>query len=342
MARNGLPLHQQNRPPPTHSLREPMDTPHPKAEAQDLSPSPQQTRRWQWLIFNNQTGLGLALTVPTLIAIFGVVLIPFFSSLWLSLHRRDIGRPQLDGFVGLGNYFKLLHDPRFLSSLAITIGFSLSSVILELILGVAIALVLNEHFRGRGFVRGLVILPWAIPSIVAAAMWQWIFNADYGALNALLTQLGLIESYQVWLANPSAARVLIVLANVWKETPFTVLLVLAALQGIPKDLYEAATVDGASTWQRFLSITLRLLTPVIMVIGFLQLLWGLQTFELVYIVTSGGPGSSTELLSLRIYAQTFRSLRFGYGASIAYLTGLLVLIPAFFYIRAAYRSIVEY
>ena len=290
----------------------------------------------------NQKGLGLLLTLPTLIAIFGVVLVPFTSSLALSLQRRDIGRPQLDGFVGLGNYLKLLEDDRFISSLTITIGFSLISVILELILGIAIALVLNERFVGRGFVRGLIILPWALPAIVAAAMWQWIFNADYGALNALLTQLGLMDSYQIWLGNTTTARILIIVANVWKETPFTVLLVLAALQGIPKDLYEAAKVDGASAWQRFRSITLRLLTPVIMVIGFLQLLWGLQTFELVYIVTSGGPASSTELLSLRIYAQTFRSLRFGYGASIAYLTGLLVLIPAIFYIRAAYRSIVEY
>ncbi len=319
-----------------------MDNLHPTSEAQISPPSSQRKPRLQWLNLNSQKSLGLALTIPTLIAIFGVVLIPFFSSLWLSLQRRDIGRPQLDGFVGLGNYAKLLHDPRFLNSLVLTIGFSLSSVILELILGIAIALVLNEHFRGRGFVRGLIILPWALPSIVAAAMWQWIFNADYGALNALLTQLGLMDSYQVWLGDPTSARILIVLANVWKETPFTVLLVLAALQGIPKDLYEAATVDGASAWQQFISITLRLLTPVIMVIGFLQLLWGLQTFELIYIVTSGGPASSTELLSLRIYSQTFRSLRFGYGASIAYLTGLLVMIPAFFYIRAAYRSIVEY
>jgi len=313
----------------TNSSNKVQSTHHPKP-------------RFQWLRLNNQAGLGLALMIPTLIAIFAVVLIPFFSSFWLSLQRRDIGRPQLDGFVGLGNYVKLLHDPRFLNSLAITVGFSLSSVAIELVLGIAIALVLNQQFKGRGFVRGLIILPWALPSIVAAAMWQWIFNADYGALNALLTQLGLIDSYQIWLANPTYARILIVVANVWKETPFTVLLVLAALQGIPKDLYEAATVDGASIWQQFFHITLRLLLPVIMVIGFLQFLWGLQTFELVYVVTNGGPASSTELLSLRIYAQTFRSLRFGYGAAMAYLTGLLVLIPAFFYIRAAYRSIVEY
>lgn len=316
-------------------------TPQPKPE----SPLPA-TRAGgsalQRFNLNNQRGLGLLLTVPTLIAIFGVVLIPFFSSLWLSLQRRDIGRPQTDAFIGLGNYVHLLQDDRFLSSLRITLGFSLISVIFELILGVAIALVLNQQFKGRGFVRGLIILPWALPSIVNAAMWHWIYNADYGALNALLTQLGLIDSYQVWLAHPTSARALIILANVWKETPFTVLLVLAALQGIPNDLYEAATVDGASVWQRFTKITLRLLTPVIMVIGFLQMLWGIQTFELVYIVTGGGPASSTELLSLRIYAQTFRSLRFGYGAAMAYLTGLIVLVPALLYIRVAYRSIVEY
>lgn len=295
-----------------------------------------------WLSLSDQRELGLVLTIPTLIAIFGVVLVPFISSLILSLQRRDVGRPQLDGFVGLGNYLKLLQDARFLNSLSVTIFFSLTSVVLELILGVAIALVLNEQFKGRGFVRGLIILPWALPSIVNAAMWQWIYNADYGVLNALLTQLGFVSKYQIWLANPKAAMALIILANVWKETPFAVLLVLAALQGIPRDIYEAAKVDGASVWQRFRFITLRLLMPVIMVIGFLQTLWGLQTFELVYIITSGGPASATELLSLRIYAQTFRSLRFGYGASIAYLTGLIVLIPAIFYIRVAYRSIVEY
>lgn len=290
----------------------------------------------------NQTWLGLALTLPTLIAIFSVSLIPFVSSFILSLQRRDIGRPQFDAFIGLQNYFDLLQDDRFLHSLWVTVLFSLISVIIELILGTAIALVLNEQFAGRGFVRGLIILPWALPSIVNAAMWQWIYNADYGALNALLTQLGLIQHYQIWLGNPTAAFILIILANVWKETPFTALLVMAALQGIPQDLYDAAKADGASAWQRFIYITLRLITPVIMVAGFLQFLWGLQTFELVYIVTSGGPASATELLSLRMYAQTFRSLRFGYGAAIAYLTGLIVLLPAIYYIRTAYRTIVEY
>ena len=291
---------------------------------------------------NNQAWLGLTLIVPTLVVVFGVVLIPFVSSSILSLYRRDLSRPHWDAFVALGNYLQLLQDDRFLNSFKATATFSFSSVILELLLGVAIALVLNQHFKGRGFVRGLIILPWALPSIVNAAMWDWIYNADYGALNALLTQLGLLDKYQIWLADPHAAMALIILANVWKETPFTTLLVLAALQGIPEDLYDAAKVDGASAWQRLIYITLRLLVPVIMIAGLLQLIWGFQTFELVYIITGGGPFSSTELVPLRIYAQTFRSLRFGYGASMAYLTSLIVFVPAVFYIRTAYRSIVEY
>jgi multiple sugar transport system permease protein len=187
-----------------------------------------------------------------------------------------------------------------------------------------------------------MILPWALPSIVNAAMWRWIYNADYGALNALVTQLGIVDQYQVWLANDRMAMALLIFANVWKETPFTVLLVLAALQGIPPDLYEAAKVDGASLWQRFIAITIRLLLPVIMIVALLQIIWGFQTFELVQIITGGGPYSSTEVISLRIYAQTFQSLRFGYGAAMAYLTALIILVPAIFYIRGAYRSVVEY
>ena len=135
---------------------------------------------------------------------------------------------------------------------------------------------------------------------------------------------------------------LLILANIWKETPFTVLLTLAALQTIPPDLYEAARVDGASAWQIFTHITLRLLLPVLMIAGMLQFIWGFQTFELAYIITGGGPFSSTEMVSLRVYGQTFRSLRFGYGAAMAYLTSLFILIPAIFYVRAANRSVVEY
>lgn len=285
--------------------------------------------------------LGLLLIAPAILAILGVVLLPMLNSLWLSFQQHDLSRPQEDAFIWFRNYADLLKDPRYLNSLQATFKFSLFSVFIELILGVAIALILNQEFRGRGFVRGLMILPWAMPSIVNAAMWKWIYNADYGALNALLSQLHIISEYKVWLAEPTTAMVLIILANVWKETPFTVILILAALQTIPDDLYEASRVDGATEWQSFLKITLPLIMPVLMVAGLLQFIWGFQTFELIAIVTGGGPFSSTEMINLRVYATTFRSLRFGYGAAMAYLTSLIIFIPAVIYIRSAYRRVVE-
>jgi len=285
--------------------------------------------------------LGILLVAPAMLAILGVVLVPMFNSLWLSLQQHDLSRPQEDAFIWFKNYVDLLKDPRYLNSLQATFKFSLFSVMIELILGVAIAVTLNQEFRGRGFVRGLMILPWAMPSIVNAAMWKWIYNADYGALNALLSQLHIIGQYKIWLAEPTTALALIILANVWKETPFTVILILAALQTIPDDLYEASRVDGATEWQAFLQITLPLILPVLMIAGLLQFIWGFQTFELIFIVTGGGPFSSTEMTNLRVYATTFRSLRFGYGAAMAYLTSLIIFIPAVVYIRSAYRRVVE-
>ena len=292
-------------------------------------------------IFDDPRTLGLLLIAPAMLAIFGVVLLPMLNSLWLSFQQHDLSRPQENAFIWFRNYVDLLQDPRYLNSLQATLKFSLFSVLIELVLGVAIAIVLNQEFRGRGFVRGLMILPWAMPSIVNAAMWKWIYNADYGALNALLSQLHLIDHYRVWLAEPATAMFLIILANVWKETPFTVILILAALQTIPDDLYEASRVDGATEWQSFLGITLPLIMPVLMVAGLLQFIWGFQTFELISIVTGGGPFSSTEMTNLRVYATTFRSLRFGYGAAMAYLTSLIIFIPAVVYIRSAYRKVVE-
>jgi ABC-type sugar transport system permease subunit len=319
-----------------------MRTSREVEEQKDRTTAIAKEKRGRRLALKGEDWFGISLILPALIAVFSIVMVPFISSLILSFYNRDLSRPQFNAFIGLKNYINLLSDARFLNSLQVTTVFALVSVVIEVALAIGIATVLNQAFRGRGFVRGLIILPWALPSVVNAAMWKWIFNADYGALNALLTQLGIIDQYHVWLAEPKAAMSLLILANVWKETPFATLLFLAALQAIPDEFYEAARVDGASGWQQFTYITLRLLLPTILIAGLLQIIWGFQTFELAYLVTGGGPFSSTELISLRIYAQTFRSLRFGYGAAMAYLTSLFLLIPAIFYIRAAYRSIVEY
>jgi ABC-type sugar transport system permease subunit len=291
---------------------------------------------------DNPRWLGLVLMAPTLLAIFWFLGIPLVYSLGLSFMRYSRRNPALNGFVGLGNYVKLFGDKYVTGALWHTFVFSFISVFFEIILGVAIALVLDQKFKGRGVMRAIIIIPWALPSIVNGVMWRWIYNADYGALNALLNQLGFLSKYQPWLALPRWAMAGVILANVWKETPFTIIMVLAALQGIPAELYEAARVDGATAWQRLRRITLPLLTPVIMICALLQVIWSFQTFDLVYVVTGGGPFASTEVIAYRIYLQLFKFLKFGYGSAVAYMASILLLIPSFFYIRAAYRNIVEY
>jgi len=299
-------------------------------------------RKQRRTLEGQENTLGWVFSAPALFAILIIVLIPLLRSFAQSFQQLDLARPAGNGWIGLGNYFALLKDQRFLNSLWITVRFSLISVLLELLLGLSIALLLNNNFKGRGFVRGLMILPWAMPSIVNAAMWKWIFNADYGALNAFLTQVGLMSAYKVWLSDPFWANALLIMANVWKEAPFTAIMLLAALQTIPTHLYEAGRVDGANGWQRFSRITLPLLMPVMLMVSTLQLIWGFQTFELITVITGGGPFSSTEMVALRVYATTFRSLSFGYGSAMAYLVFLVILIPVIFYTRESYKRIIDY
>jgi ABC-type sugar transport system permease subunit len=286
--------------------------------------------------------LGITLVMPSLLIVFGFLLFPFLYSLVLSLMNYDLSRPQGNGFIGLQNFFRLTQDKYFLNSAVVTLLFAFISVILELVLGVAIALVMNQEFKGRGILRALIIIPWALPSIVNASMWSWILNANYGALNALLTQLGILHAYKPWIADPVWAMAMVILANVWKETPFTIILVLAALQGIPPHLREAAVVDGAGAVRRFIHVVLPMITQIVMICALLQVIWSLlHTFELVYVITRGGPFNSTDIIPMRIYWQTFKALRFGYGAAMAYLAALVLLVPAIFYIRSAYRTTVE-
>ncbi|MFQ5854256.1 MAG: carbohydrate ABC transporter permease [Anaerolineae bacterium] len=291
---------------------------------------------------NDPQWLGLTLIAPTFGIVLGFLLFPFLYALVLSFMHYNLSNPNATAFIRIENYLELLTDRYFISAVQRTIVFSIVSVVLEVLLGISIAIVLDQKFRFQGLMRGLIILPWALPTVVNGIMWKWIYNADYGALNALLTQLGVLQEYQVWLADPNWAMALVIFANVWKETPFTVILVLAALQGIPAELYEAGKVDGTSAWQSLWHITLPLLRPVIMIAALLQVIWGFQTFDLIYIVTSGGPFNSTELVAYRLYLQTFKFFEFGYGSAMAYMVTLFLLIPAIFYIRSAYRNIVEY
>ncbi len=215
-----------------------------------------------------------------------------------------------------------------------TLYFAVTTVTIETTLGLAIAILLNQSFRGRAFVRGLIILPWALPYVVNGIMWKWIYDANYGAMNAFLTQTHLINQYHIWLGEPFTALNLVIFANIWKETPVAAILLLAALQSIPKELHEAAQVDGATKFRSLVSITVPLLKPIIASVVVIKTIWALKEFDLIYIITRGGPADGTNLLSYYVYKNTFSFLKFGYGSALAYLLTIVACLFAVLYIKS--------
>ena len=284
-------------------------------------------------ILENSGILAMILLAPTGIIVLGVLIFPMLSSFWLSLTDLVLTKPESGDFIGLANYWDALQNPAFWSAFGRTVYFAVMTVLVEVGLGMAIAVLLNQQFIGRGFVRGLIILPWALPYVVNGMMWKWIFDANYGAMNALLVQTHLIDSYRIWLGEPLTAMHLVILANIWKETPVAVILFLAALQSIPKALYEAAKVDGANRWQGFLNITLPMLKPVLAATIVIKTIWALKEFDLIYIITRGGPADATKMLTYYIYHNTFKFLKFGYGSALAYLLTFTACLLALLYMK---------
>jgi ABC-type sugar transport system permease subunit len=285
-------------------------------------------------LFEREGVLAFTLLIPSMLVILGVLIFPLITSLGLSFTDLKLTKPKSGVFIGLGNYFDAIMDPIFWASIQRTLIFAVSTVLIETCMGVAIALLLNQKFVGRGFVRGLVILPWALPYVVNGIMWKWIFDANYGAFNAALTQLGIIEKYHIWLGDPSTAMILVIFANIWKETPVAIILVLAALQSIPADLYEAAAIDGAKRVKIFTHITLPLLKPIIISLIIIKTIWALKEFDLIYIITKGGPANGTNMFSYYIYQNTFQFLNFGYGSALAYMLTILTIGLSAIYMRS--------
>lgn len=269
-----------------------------------------------------------------------VTVYPLIRSFIISLLQWDLKRPELaHAFIGLKNYQYVLSDPSFWQSAKVTLLFVIGSVSINIILAILIALMLNRDFFGRNLVRMLALLPWAIPSVVNGIMWKWILNPSYGALNGLLFQLGIIDKYIIWLGTPAGALILGILADVWKEMPFIMLLILAALQTIPKDLYEAATVDGANPFKSFWHITLPLIKPTLFVALTLRTIWALKSFDLLYTLTSGGPSGGTTVIGYYTYLKTFITLNLGRGSAVAYLMTAVVAVLVILYQRALNKEV---
>lgn len=270
--------------------------------------------------------------MPSLILLSIVTIYPLIYVLYLSLQRRllifDVAR-----FVGIDNYLFLLRDDRFFNAFKNTLYFTVLSVTLELLLGLAIAILINRSFRLKGLMRAIVLIPWAIPTVVSAKMWEWIYNTDFGILNYLL---GVKIN---WLGSPFWAINAAVFMDVWKTTPFVVILLTAGLQVIPKDLYQAARVDGAGRWDIFTRIVLPLLKPVILVVLIFRTLDAFRVFDAIYVLTGGGPANTTETLSIYAYKVLFQTLQFGYGSTLAVIVFLCTGGISIFYIRLLSRGV---
>jgi multiple sugar transport system permease protein len=269
--------------------------------------------------------------LPALAMIAVFALYPVLHTLVLSLFHYDL-ELNIFEFRGLGNFALLLKDERASHALGQTVLIATISVAFELAFGLLLALLLHQKFRGRGMVRAASLVPWAIPSVVAALLWRWILNDRFGIINAVLLRTGVISEPQAFLTSPSMARLAVIAAEVWKTTPFMALLLLAGLQLIPDELYEGATVDGAGAFQRFRYITVPLLMPAIIVALIFRTMDALRIFDTVYVLTGGGPGDATETLSLYAYKQMFSFLDFGMGSALAIVTFLIVGIISGIYL----------
>ena len=286
----------------------------------------------------NQTLLAVFLILPSIVLTLGLVLWPIINTLQLSFTDTNLSRPDHSTYIGFENYINHLTDGFFWNTVGRTLYFTVISVGLEVILGIGIALLIAQHLKGWRLLRIAIIIPWAIPTVVNATIWRWIFNADYGALNGLLLQLGLIDSYIPWLGDPWRAMNLVILADVWHSVPFVVLIISAALAGLPKDLYNAAAIDGANSWQRFTRVTVPLLRPALMVILVIRTVEAFRVFDVIYTMTRGGPVNGTMVISYLTYEETFSFLKMGSGSALSFLVSLFILIMAVAYIRILYTE----
>lgn len=282
------------------------------------------------------------LVSPAVATILLVALFPLAWTLWESVHLHDLRMPWLGRpFIGLGNYAEAFRDPRFWAALAHTGFFTATSVAIELGLGLILALAMNRATRGRTAVRAAVLVPWAIPTVVSALLWRFIFDDQSGVVNAVLAATGLARTPIVWFIHPDLAWIPVIVSDVWKTTPFVALLLLAGLQNIDTALYEAARIDGATPWQQFRHVTLPLLKPAILVALVFRTLDSVRVFDLIYVLTGGGPGTSTEPIALFTFNSLLQNLRFGYGSALSVITFGVSFVFAAAYLRLLGRDLTE-
>ncbi|MFN4154697.1 MAG: carbohydrate ABC transporter permease [Paracoccaceae bacterium] len=283
--------------------------------------------------------LPYAMLSPAVLVTLAIVFLPMIQAVWMSLHDYVLFRPRVFDFVWFKNFQTALADPVFWISLRHTVIWIVITVPAQMLLGLATALLLNQEFPWRGLARALVIIPWALPSVVIALMWVWIYDSNYGVLNDLLLRMNLITASVPWLANPDTALYAIILTLTWQGFPFFAVMILAGLQGIPKSYYEAAAIDGASNFRQFWHITLPGLAGVLMTATLLRIIWVANSIDVIFVMTGGGPGYSTYTLPLYAFINARTGLNYGYGSALAVSFTLVLLVFVILYLRRAGRNI---
>ncbi len=297
----------------------------------DATPSPIVRPQPGW---TRGKGVALAFVAPALIALGAILAVPILYSIWLSLTEATLATGKLEiPFVGLDNYLRLFSDKAVGNALFNTLYFTLVEVVGVVVLGLLTALLLIHPMARWGGFRVMLLLPWAIAPVANAVLWKWIYHSNYGILNTILLQLGIIDRNVTWLGGAFRALNMILIVDIWKSTPFIAILLLAALQNIPQSLYRAARMDGAGPWQAFCHVTLPSLRTALAIAVILQTIWSLRTFDLIFVLTKGGPADGTVVMNFLAYRVTFNFLKFGYGSAIANLIFMTSLGLAILYVR---------
>ncbi len=274
---------------------------------------------------------------PAFVFFLAIMLYPLLSGIRISFFEKSLIYP-ITNYIGLGNYKELLYDKQFWISFRNTALWTISVTLLNFLVGLGLALLLNQSFKGRGIIRAIWLLPWAVPTIAASLTWRWMYEPEAGVLNYILKRMGLITSNILYLTHVSTALVSVIIVAIWKGYPFTMMALLAGLQSIPQELYEAAQIDGASVWKRFIYITLPSLAPLIVILTTLQVIWNFNHFDIVYQLTQGGPGDATRLLSTIVYMTAFGGTRLGYGSAMAVIMLIFLLIFSYVYFTLYRRT----
>ena len=271
------------------------------------------------------------LPVFLVIALFAIY--PIIHAVRMSFYRYLLTRPNDHPFIGFKNFTEVIGSYYFKNSIQVTAVYTIAAVIGVLIFGLGVALLLNTKIKLATPLKIVILLPWALPSVVSGLLWKWILNADFGAFNGLLYSMGIIDSYIPFLADPTLAKASLVVAHVWKEGPLAVIFFLAGLQLIPDELYEAARIDGGGGWKIFRYVTLPLLRPIFLVVIVYETMTAILTFDTIYVMTGGGPADATALISWFAYAEIFKSLNLGHGVALAIIIALITLVLIILYLR---------